>query len=120
MNAPHFDSTITAGNVLTILAFVGGFGTFVVSQTWKQSAFQTSTELRLSVGEAIREKYLPTIDAIKQTLDVTNERLSTQAAALADQRNATRELVKETGAVRERLIAIEAVLKPRNPEPFRP
>ena len=120
MNAPHFESTITLGNVLLMISFIGGFGVFVVTQTWKQSAFQTSTELRLSVGEAIREKYLPTIDAIKQTLDVTNERLSSQAAALTEQRNATRELVKETGAVRERLIAIEAVLKPMNQEPFRP
>ena len=124
MNAPHYEPTITLGNLLIMLGILStsaaGF-VFVWNISSDVATFQTSTERRLAEGEKVRMEKVPQLDAMAQTVGITNERLSVQARSLAELRDNDLAFLRELGAIRERLSVIETENKNRpRAEPFRP
>jgi hypothetical protein len=102
----RFDPTVNFGQAITAAAFALS----LMGMVWWESDFQATTKERLVSGEVARQKYVPVIEGIAKSQDVTNSRLENVAAALREVRDANRDVTEATSKIRERLSAIEAIL----------
>lgn len=107
MQHPRYVAELNLGQIIQIVALMLTLGGMI----WWQANFQSRTEIRLEATEAIRAKYVPIVDNVSRTQDVTNNQLVALSKALEELRDANRDLLQETTKVRERLAAIETVLK---------
>lgn len=107
MESIRFDRSYNVGQVATVITLVISLGVMI----YQQGRFQATTETRLATGEAVRATYLPIVNGVVASTEVTNDRLNNIANAMADIRTSISGLGSEAGAIRERLVAIETKLE---------
>lgn len=115
MDRPHFDPSFNLGHLINAAALA----LTLAGMIWWQSGFQTRTELRLDANDEVRRTYVPIVDAMKGSSEVTNDRLFRLGEALKELRDVGRDQIVESSKLRERLVAVETILRtyPNGPAP---
>lgn len=104
---PRFDNVISTGHVLQGVVLTFSLLGFV----WYQSAWQAKTDARAETHHLIIMALEKNVTALVQSQAIQDERISTMAAAIIEDRRAKIDVYQTFAQIREELASIKAQLQ---------